>query len=84
MRTGTVRASTLRQMESLNMDRAAPELIRIYKEESTLEVWKQDRRGSSRCSTHIRSANFQEILDQNLCRGTIKRPRAFTTSLQIR
>ena len=37
--------STLRHMESLNMDRAAPILIRIYKEESTLEVWKQDRTG---------------------------------------
>src|SRR6266516_8156308 len=43
VRTGTVRTSTLRQMESLNMDRDAPVLIRIYKEESTLEVWKQDR-----------------------------------------
>ena len=27
------------------MERAAPILIRIYKEESTLEVWKQDRTG---------------------------------------
>ena len=40
-----MRMSTLRHMESLNMDRAAPILIRIYKEESTLEVWKQDRTG---------------------------------------
>jgi murein L,D-transpeptidase YafK len=32
-------------METLNMDRAAPILIRIYKEEGTLEVWKQDRTG---------------------------------------
>jgi murein L,D-transpeptidase YafK len=40
-----VRTPTLRQMESLNMDRAAPVLIRIYKEERTLEVWKQDRTG---------------------------------------
>ena len=45
VRTGTVRAPTLRQMEALNMDRAAPILIRIYKEEGTLEVWKQDRTG---------------------------------------
>jgi murein L,D-transpeptidase YafK len=45
VRTGTVRTPTLRQMESLNMDRAAPVLIRIYKEERTLEVWKQDRAG---------------------------------------
>jgi len=42
-RTGTVYSSTLRQIESLNMERAAPILIRIYKEESTLEIWKQDR-----------------------------------------
>jgi hypothetical protein len=40
-----VRTSTLRQMESLNMDRATPILIRIYKEERTLEVWKQDQTG---------------------------------------
>jgi murein L,D-transpeptidase YafK len=37
-RTGTVRTSTLKQMETLNMDRAAPTLVRIYKEQSTLEV----------------------------------------------
>jgi murein L,D-transpeptidase YafK len=45
VRTGTVYSSTLRQMESLNMERAAPILLRIYKEESTLEIWKQDRTG---------------------------------------
>ena len=45
VRTGTVYTSTLRQIESLNMERAAPILIRIYKEESTLEIWKQDRTG---------------------------------------
>ena len=48
VRTGTVRTPTLRQMEILNMDRAAPVLIRIYKEERTLEVWKQDRAGKYR------------------------------------
>jgi hypothetical protein len=32
VRTGTVRSSTVKQMEALNMDRAAPILIRIYKE----------------------------------------------------
>jgi murein L,D-transpeptidase YafK len=45
VRTGTVYTSTLRQMESLNMERAAPILLRIYKEEGTLEIWKQDRTG---------------------------------------
>jgi murein L,D-transpeptidase YafK len=45
VRTGSVRTATLKQMDSLDMDRTAPVLIRIYKEESTLEVWKQDRSG---------------------------------------
>src|SRR5262249_1030125 len=44
-RAGSVHASTIKQMETSNMDRAAPILIRIYKEESTLEVWKEDRSG---------------------------------------
>jgi murein L,D-transpeptidase YafK len=34
VRTGTVRSSTVKQMEALNMDRAAPILIRIYKDRS--------------------------------------------------
>jgi len=34
VRTGTVRSSTIRQMEALDMDRAAPILIRIYKEDA--------------------------------------------------
>jgi murein L,D-transpeptidase YafK len=45
VRTGTVRSSTVKQMGALNMDRAAPMLIRIYKQERTLEIWKQDRSG---------------------------------------
>jgi len=36
VRTGTVRTSALKKMEALNMDRSAPILIRIYKEESAL------------------------------------------------
>src|SRR6516225_8415572 len=38
----------------------------------------------SRCSTLILSANFQEILGRNLCKETIKHPRVFMTSLQIK
>ena len=36
-------AATLQQIENDNMDRGAPVLIRIYKEERALEGWKQDR-----------------------------------------
>ena len=85
VRTGTVRSSTVKQMEALNMDRAAPILIRIYKEESTLEIWKQDRSGKFALLNSYPICKFwQEILGRSLCKGTIKHPRVFTTSLQIK
>ena len=45
VKTGTVYPDTLRLEDTRDMDRAAPILVRIYKEESVLEVWKQDRSG---------------------------------------
>ena len=42
---GSVRETTIRAMVDLSMDRAAPVLLRIYKQESMLEIWKQDRTG---------------------------------------
>ena len=42
---GSVYPDTIALMESENMDRGAPIFIRITKEESTLEVWKEDRTG---------------------------------------
>ena len=35
----------VKEIESKNMDRESPILIRAFKEESELEVWKQDRTG---------------------------------------
>ena len=32
-------------MANLNMDRAAPVMLRIYKEEKVMEIWKQDHNG---------------------------------------
>ena len=40
-----------------------PVLIRIYKEDSTFEVWKQDRSGNYALLNCYRSASSQEILD---------------------
>jgi murein L,D-transpeptidase YafK len=77
VRTGTVRASTLRQMESLNMDRAAPELIRIYKEESTLEVWKQDRRGKFALLNSYPICKFSGNLGPKLMQGDHQAPEGF-------
>jgi murein L,D-transpeptidase YafK len=45
IRIGAVSPSTLQKMASFNMDRAAPIFLRVFKEESTLEVWKQNRTG---------------------------------------
>ena len=79
-----MRTPTLRQMESLNMDRAAPVLIRIYKEERTLEVGNRTGLASLRCSNHIRSANIQENSGRRSPRVITKRLRDFMTSLQTR
>jgi len=36
---------TLTELEQKNMDKGSPILIRLFKEEAELEVWKQDRTG---------------------------------------
>ena len=33
------------EIEKLNMDKASPMLVRVFKQEAELEVWKQDRSG---------------------------------------
>jgi murein L,D-transpeptidase YafK len=38
-------SKTLAEIEKKNMDKDSPILVRIFKEESELEVWKQDRAG---------------------------------------
>ncbi|MBO0756120.1 MAG: hypothetical protein J2P54_09685, partial [Bradyrhizobiaceae bacterium] len=77
VRTGAVRASTLKQMETLNMDRAAPVLIRIYKEESTLEVWKQDRSGKFALLNSYPICKFSGSLGPKLMEGDYQSPEGF-------
>jgi murein L,D-transpeptidase YafK len=77
VRTGTVRPATLRQMESLNMDRAAPVLIRIYKEENTLEVWKQDRNGKFALLNSYPIYKFSGNLGPKLMQGDYQAPEGF-------
>jgi murein L,D-transpeptidase YafK len=69
--------STLRDMESLNMDRAAPILIRIYKEESTLEVWKQDRTGKFALLKAYPICRFSGKLGPKLAQGDYQAPEGF-------
>ena len=77
VRTGTVRSSTLKQMETFNMDRAAPILIRIYKEESTLEVWKQDRSGKFALLNSYPICKFSGNLGPKLVQGDHQAPEGF-------
>ena len=77
VRTGTVRTPTLRQMESLNMDRAAPILIRIYKEENTLEIWKQDRTGKFALLKSYSICKFSGKLGPKIAQGDYQAPEGF-------
>jgi murein L,D-transpeptidase YafK len=77
VRTGTVRTPTLRQMESLDMDRAAPILIRIYKEENMLEVWKQDRTGQFALLKSYPICKFSGKLGPKIVEGDYQAPEGF-------
>ncbi|HEY2528425.1 MAG TPA: murein L,D-transpeptidase family protein [Xanthobacteraceae bacterium] len=77
MRTGTVRAPTLDRMASLNIDRAAPIVIRIYKEESTLEVWKQDRTGRFVLLNSYPICKFSGELGPKIAEGDHQAPEGF-------
>jgi murein L,D-transpeptidase YafK len=77
VRAGTVRSSTLKQMEALNMDRAAPILIRIYKEEGTLEIWKQDRTGKFTLLNSYPICKFSGNLGPKLMQGDYQAPEGF-------
>jgi murein L,D-transpeptidase YafK len=77
VRTGTVRTSTLKQMQALNMERTAPVLIRIYKEESTLEVWKQNQKGKFVLLSSYPICKFSGTLGPKIAQGDHQAPEGF-------
>jgi murein L,D-transpeptidase YafK len=77
LRMGTVRTATLKRMDSLNMDRAAPVLIRIYKEDSTLEVWKQDRTSRFALLTAYPVCRYSGKLGPKVSEGDRQAPEGF-------
>ena len=77
VRTGAVRMPTLRQMESLNMDRSAPIFIRIYKEENTLEIWKQNRTGKFALLKSYPICKFSGKLGPKIAEGDYQAPEGF-------
>jgi murein L,D-transpeptidase YafK len=77
VRTGVVHAATLQQMENDNMERGAPVLIRIYKEERTLEVWKQDRTGRFAPLQSYPICKFSGKLGPKVAQGDYQAPEGF-------
>jgi murein L,D-transpeptidase YafK len=77
VRTGVVRAATVRNMEKLNMDRTAPVLIRVYKEENTLEVWKQDRTGRFALLNNYPICKYSGNLGPKIATGDRQAPEGF-------
>src|SRR6185437_7748009 len=65
----TVRPSTLMHMQRLDMDRTAPILIRIYKTESVLEIWKQKRAGKFALLMSYPICKYSGRLGPKLTRG---------------
>ena len=59
------------------MDRSAPILIRIYKEQSTLEVWKQDRTGNFAPLKAYPICKFSGKLGPKLAQGDYQAPEGF-------
>jgi murein L,D-transpeptidase YafK len=64
-------------METLNMDRAAPILIRIYQEESTLEVWKLDRTGTFALLSAYPICKYSGHLGPKIFEGDHQAPEGF-------
>jgi murein L,D-transpeptidase YafK len=76
-KTGAVRGPTLRTVARLHMERSAPILIRIYKEENTLEVWKQDRSGRFALLSTYPICKFSGNLGPKIATGDRQAPEGF-------
>ena len=74
---GGVGTSTLLHMETLNMERAAPILIRIYKEEGTVEVWKQDQTGRFSLLSAYPICKYSGHLGPKIFEGDHQAPEGF-------
>ncbi|RYC31918.1 murein L,D-transpeptidase [Lichenibacterium minor] len=74
---GSVYPDTVALMESENMDRGAPIFIRITKEDSTLEVWKEDRSGRYRPLKSYPVCHYSGVLGPKKAYGDHQAPEGF-------
>jgi murein L,D-transpeptidase YafK len=79
VKTGNVQPATLHLMETRDMERGAPILIRIYKQESVLEVWKQDASGRFALLKSYPICRFSGALGPKKVEGDYQAPEGFYT-----
>lgn len=75
--TGTVTADTVALMEQRDMERGAPILVRIFKEDAALEVWKQDRSGRFKPLRSYKICRFSGGLGPKKAEGDHQAPEGF-------
>ncbi|PVB61453.1 murein L,D-transpeptidase family protein [Labrenzia sp. 011] len=72
-----VSASIKRKMSDLNMSATSPIMIRIFKEESTLEVWKQTRSGKYKLLEEFEICKWSGDLGPKFKEGDRQAPEGF-------
>ena len=77
VKTGHVTSATLERMEALGMDRKAPILIRIFKTEGSLEMWKRTRAGRYALLKTFPICKFSGGLGPKLAEGDRQAPEGF-------
>ncbi|WP_206659597.1 L,D-transpeptidase family protein [Hansschlegelia zhihuaiae] len=79
VKTGSVTVATVGLMRDHDMERSAPILMRIFKEEAVLEVWKQDRSGRYQKLRTYPICKFSGKLGPKIREGDRQAPEGFYT-----
>ncbi len=72
--------ATLSRMKALNMDRNSPIMIRIFKEEGVMEVWKANASNRYALLKSYQICAWSGMLGRRRRKATDRRRRASTTS----
>ncbi|WP_020185696.1 murein L,D-transpeptidase family protein [Methylopila sp. 73B] len=77
VKTGSVSYATVSLMKDRDMPRQAPILIRVFKEEGVLEVWKQERAGHYGLLRSYEICKFSGALGPKIREGDRQAPEGF-------
>ena len=82
--TKPVPAELVAEIAAKDMDLQSPMMVRLFKQETELEVWKRRAPASSRCSRPIRSAAGRATSAPRSRKATARRRRVSTASRPAR